>query len=123
MAQSDPGIIFRSKPHRLYSEHLEYIRDDVLSEELRSYPIEALSQMLKGMAPTSRDQVIACLTQKKAMVVKDMLATLEAQPNGPEFAVARREFLDFLYEKYAQGGGVFIDNIFKASGSADSEAA
>jgi|GEM_PF-1383396 len=123
MAQSDPGIIFRSKRHRLYQEHLEHVREDVLSDELRSYPIESLSQMLKGMAPAVRDHVIACLTEKKAMVVQDMLSTLETQPKGPEFAESRREFLDFLYEKYAQGGGVFIDNIFKTSSGSSAAAA
>lgn len=121
MAQSDPGIIFRSKRFRLYPEHLEHIRNDILQEEFRAYPIEAIAQMLTGTPRSIRDGIVSNLTEKKAHVVRDMLATFEAQPNGPEFASARREFLNYLYEKYAQGGAVFIDNIFK--NSADGSAA
>jgi hypothetical protein len=75
------------------------------------------------MPPSSKDQIMSCLTQKKAVVVSDMLTSLEAQPNSPEFAAARREFLDLIYAKYAQGGGVFIDNIFKPTSDAGSAAA
>jgi len=123
MAQSDPGIMFRSKRFRLYPEHLEFIREDILSEELRTYPIEAVAQMLKGMSANAKQVVLQSLTEKKSLVVRDMLSTLDSQPNGPEFAMARRSFLDQLYSKYAQGGTTFIDNIFKTTNSGASNAA
>jgi hypothetical protein len=123
MAQSDPGIVFRSKRFRLYPEHLEFIRNDILGEELRTYPIEGISQMLKGIGPGPKQVILSSLTDKKAMVVRDMLTTLDSQPTGPEFAQARREFLDHLYSKYAQGGATFIDNIFKSTDGGASSAA
>jgi hypothetical protein len=77
--------------------------------------------MLKGTPREVRESIISSLADKKSMVVRDMLSTFESQPNGPEFASARRDFLNYLYEKYAQGGAVFIENIFKSS--ADGSAA
>lgn len=113
MAESDPGIVLRSKRFRLYPEHLNYLRHSVLEEELRSYPIEAIAEMMKGLNHAVREAIVGALTEKKALVVGDMLTTLEQAPNGPENADARRAFLDSIYEKYSHGGADFIDNIFE----------
>ena len=113
MAEADPGILMRSKRFRLYPEHLAQVRRSVLEEEFRSYPIESIAQMIKGLNEDVRNMIISSLTEKKAMVVEDMLVTIEQAPNGPESAAARRDFLDTLYDKYAQGGVEFIDTIFE----------
>lgn len=121
MVDSDPAIIERSKRFRLYPEHFEQIKQEILEEEFRAYPIEAIANVLKGMSANLRPYVFSALTEKKALVVEDMLNSLEQAPNGPEYAEARRSLLDEIFHKYASGGSEFIDSIFKrGSGSEES---
>ncbi len=115
MVASDPGILLRSQMHRLYQQHLASIRGDILEEELSTYPIEGIARLMKGMDEETRDAILSNMSQKKGMVLVDMLDTMRALPDGPEYAESRRDFLDYIYGKYSQGGKSFIKNIFKSS--------
>jgi hypothetical protein len=115
MLDSDPDLEARAHRHRFYPVHLANIDATILKEELRTFPVDDIAKMLRGIHPTIEKRILSLTPERKAIVIQDSLDALRTQPIVPEYAEVRRYFLDTLFEKYVGTNQDFAGNLFSGS--------
>jgi len=118
----DETVLERARPFRIYPQHLAELREDILREEIANRSGEEIAKLLRGLNSNVQDNVFSVLSEKKQAQVESILEELSEGTMTREFADSRRQFLDYLYNKYIAGNTAMLNEFFVNSNQ-NSEAA
>jgi flagellar motility protein MotE (MotC chaperone) len=123
MLLGDADLDRRARRYRLYPVHFKTLREDLLRDEMTPLSTDDLAKILRGLEQSIRTRVLGVLSEKKAAIVKDTLKDMTNLSMTGEFANARRQFLDGLYQRYVAKDPDFADSLFEMNNQDKKEAA